>query len=402
MSAIQEAYEAPASPLRTARRIRVAHVNANFFAGAGGIMLRQAAALDGDRYQTTILAPEGDALLDRAERAGLEIVPLHRLSGGRNPNPGADLKAARELQERLRSGGFDVVHTHGAKAGLLGRVTARQVGVPALVHTLHGFPFHRFQAAPIHWTLLEIERRLGRITDWFMSDGTFVASEAVRLRIAPPERIRAVVSPIDPLPPMTEQSRREARMLLGIPGATKVIGTTGRLVVQKAPLDMARAIASLGRSDVVMVWVGDGDLRAETERLVARLGIADRFRLLGNRDDVPRLLPGFDVFAMSSLFEGLPCSILEAMTCGIPVVATAVNSVPELVIAGRTGLVARPGDPASLGLALSYMLDHPDHAARMAVAAADHARKQFRPEMVGQELAEVYDGALRHSSRVAR
>jgi glycosyltransferase involved in cell wall biosynthesis len=402
VSAVQEAHRAPANLVAPDRPIRVAHVNANFFAGAGGVMLRQAAALDPEHYETTILAPGDGPLRDRAESAGLNVVPLRKLRSGRHLYPGADLEAARELRDRLGSGGFDVVHTHGTKAGVLARLAARRVGVPAVIHTLHGFPFHEFQSAPTRRMLLELERRLGRITDWFMTAGTFVASEAVRLRIAAPDRIRAVVSPIDPFPPVTERSRREARALLGLPETAKVIGTTGRLAAQKAPLDMARAIAAIGRDDIVMVWVGDGDLRSKTERLVARLGIADRFLLLGNRDDVPRLLPAFDVFAMSSLFEGLPCSVVEAMTCGIPVVATAVNSVPELVIAGRTGLTARPGDPRSLSVALTYMLDHPEQAARMAAAAAAHVREQFESELIAQATVEVYDGALRYAAMVRR
>jgi glycosyltransferase involved in cell wall biosynthesis len=401
LGAVQEAHRASLAPVRPARPIRVAHINANFFAGAGGIMLRQAAALD-DRYEVTILAPEDGALLDRAESAGLNVVRLRRLRSGRHLYPGADLEAARELRDCMRAGGFDVVHTHGTKAGLLARLVARRVGVPAVIHTLHGFPFHEFQSAPTRRTLLELERRLGRITDWFMTDGTFVASEAVRLRIAPPDRIRAVMSPIDPVAPVTELSRREARAVLGIPESAKVIGTTGRLAAQKAPLDMARAIAAIGRDDIVMVWVGDGDMRGAMERLVARLGISDRFLLLGHRDDVARLLPAFDVFAMSSLFEGLPCSVVEAMHCGIPVVANAVNSVPELVIAGRTGLTARPGDPGSLSVALTYMLDHPEQAARMAAAAAAHVRAQLMPERIGQEAAEVYDNALRYAATGGR
>jgi glycosyltransferase involved in cell wall biosynthesis len=304
------------------------------------------------------------------------------------------------MRDLLR--GFDIVHTHGAKAGFLGRPAGRWAGVSAIIHTFHGFPFHEFQSAPTRRTLLELERGMARITDWFMTDGTFVASEAVRLGLASPDRIRALVSPIDPFPPVTEHSRREARALLGISHGTKVIGTTGRLAAQKAPLDMVRAIAALGRDDVVLVWAGDGDLRADVERLAARLGVAERVRLLGNRTDVPRLLPGFDLFAMSSLFEGLPCSVVEAMTCGIPVVATAVNSVPELVIPGRTGLTARPGDPASLSVALTYMLEHPDEAARMAAAAARTVGEQFRPELIGQEAAEVYDSALRYAATVRR
>jgi glycosyltransferase involved in cell wall biosynthesis len=97
---------------------------------------------------------------------------------------------------------------------------------------------------------------------------------------------------------------------------------------------------------------------------------------------------------MSSLWEGLPCSVVEAMTCGIPVVATAVNSVPEVVISGKTGLVARPGDPVSLSRALAHMLDQPAEAARMAAAARIHIGEQFRSDLLGQELTQVYEMAL--------
>ncbi len=380
------------------RRLRVAHVNANFAAGSGGITLREALALDQDRYSSTILAPGNGSLFERAEGAGLNVVRLQRMGGGRRIYPGADLEAVRELTAQLRAGGFDLVHTHAGRAGAIGRVAAHRVGGCAVVHTLHGFPFNEFQSPVARRVLLTIERRLGRITDYFLTDGTFVASEAVRLKIAPPERVRAVISPIDAVPRVSAATRREARRLLGVPEGAKVVGTAARLAVQKAPLDMVRAIAALRRPDVYMVWLGGGELREKTKRLIEEEGISDRFLLLGDRDDVPHLLPAFDVFAMSSLWEGLPCSVVEAMTCGIPVVATAVNSVPEVVISGRTGLVARPNDPASLSRAIAYMLDHPAEAARMAEAARVQIGEQFRPDLLGQELMEVYETALRLAS----
>jgi glycosyltransferase involved in cell wall biosynthesis len=96
---------------------------------------------------------------------------------------------------------------------------------------------------------------------------------------------------------------------------------------------------------------------------------------------------------MSSLWEGLPCGVVEAMTCRIPVVATAVNSVPEIVVSGRTGVLARPGDAASLAGALAYVLDRPEEAARMAEAARRLVGEQFRSDLLGTELAAVYDRA---------
>lgn len=373
-------------------RLRVAHVTANFADGSGGITLREALALDPGRFSSTIIAPADGTLFGRAEAAGLEVVRLQRMGRGRRVYPWADVEALRELEQHLHAGRYGVVHTHAGRAGAIGRVAAHRVGGAAVVHTLHGFPFNEFQPLPVRRTLQAIERRLGRITHYFLTDGTFVASEAVRLRIARPERVRAVISPIDPVPQTTPERRRAARRALGVPEDVRLVGTAARLAAQKAPLDMVTAIAMLP-PDVHMVWLGDGDLREATRRSIEHQGLADRFVLAGEREDVAELLPALDVFAMSSLWEGLPCGVVEAMTCGVPVVATAVNSVPEIVVSGRTGVLARPGDPRSLADALAYLLDRPEEASRMAEAARRHVGEQFRPDLLGTELAAVYDRA---------
>jgi glycosyltransferase involved in cell wall biosynthesis len=272
--------------------------------------------------------------------------------------------------------------------------------VPAIVHSFHGFPFHQFQPAVVRRSLLAAERGLARITDYFLADGTMVAAEAVRLRLAAPETIRAIASPVDDgIAVATAETRRHARMLLGLPDGATVVGTAARLSRQKAPVDMVRALARLGREDVTVVWIGDGELRPRTEREIRRCGLERRFLLLGERSDVPALLPAFDVFALSSLYEGLPCALVEAMTCGIPVVATAVNSVPEIVIAGRTGLLARPADPAGLAHALRFMLDHPAAAAEMAAAARSHIGAGFRPDVHARDLVVAYGSALELAAR---
>ena len=382
--------------LRTgARRLRVAHVVTKLVAGAGGITLRGALGLDAERYSNTIITAHGGPLLEQAQEAGLEVIRIRHMDGGRGIYPKDDLRGYRELTKQLGAGDFDIVHTHSAKAGGIGRIAAQRVGVEAIVHSFHGFPFHEFQSRPARRTLLTIERRLARITDHFLTDGTAIAAEAVRLKIAPPERIRAIASPIDAdISVATPADRTRARQRLGLPTDAKVIGTAARLDRQKSPLDMVEAIAALERPDVYMVWLGDGHLRPATERLIRRKRLEDRFLLLGERSDVPSFLPAFDVFAMSSLFEGLPCAVVEAMAAGIPVVATAVNSVPEIVISGRTGLLARPGDPDSLARALRHMVDNPRDGARMAAEARAHIGDRFRPEVLGRDLMEVYDWAL--------
>jgi glycosyltransferase involved in cell wall biosynthesis len=380
---------------------RVAIVITRFIAGAGGVALRGALALDPNQYSVTIFTAPGGPLLAEAANAGFKVVQLKHMRPEINLRE--DTSALRELVEGLRESDFDIVHTHSSKAGALGRLAAHHVGVPAIVHTFHGFPFHDFQFGPVRATYIAVERRLGRITDQFLAVGGAVAAQAITLRIAPAERIRAIGSAISlDIIPASPGNRVAARRLMGLPDDALVVGTVGRLAPQKAPQDVVAAIEAMGRPDVFCVWVGDGPLRQEVTRLIERRKLSRQFLLLGERQDVAALLPGFDAFALASYYEGVPCSVVEAMTCGIPVVATAVNSVPEVVIPGRTGLLVPPGAPALLAKALAYLLDHPAEGSRMALAARANLGDRFNPEILGRDLSETYEQALTSRGRTVR
>ena len=372
-----------------------------FIAGAGGVALRGALALDPNEYSVTIFSAPGGSLLAEAEQAGFKVVRLKHMRPELSPRQ--DPSALRELLHELGAGHFDVVHTHSSKAGALGRFAAHRVGVPAIVHTFHGFPFHDFQFGPVRAAYIAIERQLGRITDQFLAVGGAVAAQAISLRIAPTERVRTIASAIQlDIPPVSPSTRASARRLMGLPDTAKVVGTVGRLAAQKAPQDLVAAIEAMGRPDVYCVWVGDGPLREDIARLIERQKLTKQFLLLGERSDVAALLPGFDIFALASHYEGLPCSVVEAMTCGVPVTATAVNAVPEVVVPGRTGLLVPPGAPALLGKAIAYLMDHPSEGARMALAARVHIGNRFDPEILGRDLSETYQLALTDSVRPVR
>jgi len=372
-----------------------------FIAGAGGVALRGALALDRNEHSVTILSAPGGPLLAEAEKAGFKVILLKHMRPEISPRD--DTRGLQELIHLLREGDFDVVHTHSAKAGALGRFAAHRVGVPAIVHTFHGFPFHDFQFGPVRSTYIALERSLGRITDQFLAVGGAVAAQAISLRIAPAERIRTIASAIElDILPASPGNRVAARHLMGLPEDVQVVGAVGRLAPQKAPQDLVAAIEAMGRSNVYCVWVGDGPLRQEVTRLIERRKLTNRFLLLGERHDVAALLPGFDVFALASHYEGLPCSVVEAMTCGIPVVATAVNAVPEVVVPGRTGLLVPANAPMLLGRALAYLLDHPAEGSRMSLAARAQLGDRFDPKVLGRDLAETYELALTSSTRTVR
>jgi glycosyltransferase involved in cell wall biosynthesis len=371
-------------------RLRVAQVVTRFMAGAGGVALRGALALDPEQYEIAFIIGEGDEdLMAKARAAGHEVVLLPHLRSEIAPRD--DRRALADLRACLK--GFDVVHTHSSKAGALGRLAAHRLEIGRIVHTFHGFPFHQFQSWPRRSAYIQIERSVGRFTDVFLAVGPAVAAEAVTRRIAPPERIRTIgVALAKALNPPGPLDRAEARRLLGVPPGMQVVGTVGRLAFQKAPEDFVHALAGLRRSDVFGVWIGDGPLRAKTERIARKLGLADRMLFTGERHDVEALLPGIDVFAMASRYEGLPCAIVEAMSAGLPVVATAVNAVPDLVIAGETGLLAPPGMPDLLGRAIGHLLDNPAYAARLGAAGRERLGEELSPVALGAVLGEAYRG----------
>jgi glycosyltransferase involved in cell wall biosynthesis len=375
------------------RPLRVVTLITRLEGGAGVLALRGAKALDPAEFWVTIVTGSGNYLLDQAAAAGLEVIMEPAL---RTPiDPRSDLRALLALGALLKRRSFDVAHTHTSKAGVLGRIAARRAEVPRIVHTYHGFPFHEFQSRGRRGAYIAVERRLGRITDVALCVGAGVAAEAVRRGLIAPERIRTIGVAVDraagaELPARAPGARDRARRALGLPPGVTVVGAVGRLAYQKAPEDFVAMLQRLGRADVVGVWVGGGELAERVGRL-ARAQPA-RVVLAGERRDVPEILPAFDVFALASRYEGLPTVIVEAMECGIPVVATAVNAVADLVVPGQTGLLVPPQRPDLLAEAVRYLIDQPAVAAGMAVTARARLGERFGTPALRDALAAAYLG----------
>jgi len=398
------------------RRLRVATVITRMTAGAGGVALRGALALNPDRYAVVIVtggaglsgeqmdrtedvltgadavkdAPEGD-LLAAAYEAGLGVVRIPTLVPEISPRK--DAAALRILTGVLREGRYDVVHTNSAKGGALGRVAASRAHVERIVHTYHGFPFHQFQSAWRRGLYVGIERWLGRRTDVCLAVGSGVAAEAIRRRLVRPDQVRTIAPAVDPVCyPAGTAARGIARRRLGLPAGVRLVGTVGRVDYQKAPEQWIDALAEVDGDDVWGLWIGDGPLRRRLLARARKRGLAERFRLLGHREDVTELLPALDVFALASRYEGLPCALIEAIGAGVPVVATAVNAVPDVVIPGETGLLVPADRPHLLGRAIGYLLEEPIEAQRMAAAGRARLGEQFTPYTLGAVLDHIYRG----------
>jgi glycosyltransferase involved in cell wall biosynthesis len=376
------------------RPLRVATVITRLEGGAGQHALRGIQALDRSEFEPLVITGSAGRLADQAADHGiaLRVTPWLRETIA----PASDLRAMRWLTALLGELAPDVVHTHCAKAGAIGRLAARNAGARRIVHTYHGFPFHEFQSPARRNAYLTVERRLGRITDLGLCVGTAVAVEAIRRRLLPPERVVTIGVPIDgeehgarAVPQAADpRARDRARALLGVGAGSLVVGAVGRLTYQKAPEDFVAALRALGRADVTGVWVGDGELAGHVRGLASAAG--QDVVWAGDRADVAELLPGFDVFALPSRYEGLPTAIAEAMACGVPVVATAVNAVADLVEPGVTGLLVPPGRPEALASAIGHLLDAPARAATLARAARTRVGARYGARALGTALAAAY------------
>jgi glycosyltransferase involved in cell wall biosynthesis len=338
-----------------APRARVVHVITRLeWGGAQENTLYTVEHLDPERFDRVLVSGAGGMWDDRAAALpGVRFHPLGELV--REVRPGRDLRAFHSLRtllgkERRKAGGSPlVVHTHSSKAGILGRAAARAAGADVIVHSIHGFGFNDGQRAPVRSFYVGLERLAARWTDSFVA----VSEENIRSGIAegifPREKCRLIRSGFD-TGIFLRGSRAEGRRMIGVPENVPVIGTIAVFKPQKAPADFVKVARLVARHvpEARFVMVGDGELRPEVERTVASAGLSGRFYLLGWRREVPDLLAAFDVFLLTSRWEGLPKVVPQALISGVPVVATAADGTREIVDEGFDGFLAGTGDVETL------------------------------------------------------
>lgn len=351
--------------------------------------------IDPDRFDHRLYAghvapDEGDHLALRAPD-----LPFRRIEGlGRSPSPLADARALRDLVLEMRRFRPDVVHTHTAKAGLLGRVAARLCGVPITVHTFHGHLLHGYFRPLVTRGVTQVERLQARHTTRLLAVGEQVRDDLLSAGVGRPEQYLVVPPGIMISAPPT---RAAARAALGIGEADHVVSFVARLTSVKRPdrvIEVARRIAGV-RDDVTFLICGAGEL---FEDLKADAAGGERVRFLGWRADVETVYAASDLVLLTSDNEGMPVSLIEASMCGVPAVATDVGSVSEVVLHGQTGFVV-PSDVEAITQAILRLIDDPVIRERMGRAAAAHACAQFSRDRLVSDMERLYEELDQATSR---
>jgi glycosyltransferase involved in cell wall biosynthesis len=307
-------------------------------------------------------------------------------------SPLRDLRALVALTAALRREGAAIVHTHSSKAGILGRHAARKARVPAIVHTVHGWGWHDGTAPVLRSLYARAERVAARRCNRLVAVSAAVRREGLARGIGESSLYEVIPPGIDTRPfedlvalrARGERIRRE----LGIPQGRPVAGSVGRLSPQKNPCMLIDAIR--GVPDLHLLLVGDGPLRGALERHALELGLAERVHFAGLQADPAPWYAAMDVFVLTSLWEGLPLTCIEAVAAGIPILAPEVAGVPEVVPPPPAGRVLPPGDVPALESALRQVVDDLPAARAAVLAQRDRILAAHSRETMLRRVADLY------------
>ncbi len=317
-----------------------------------------------------------------------------RIEGlGRALKPGDDVRALAQLIKEIRVFRPHIIHTHTAKAGVLGRTAAKLAGTgSATVHTFHGHLLHGYFSPAKTKAVIAVERALARATTQLVAVGPQVRDELLAAGIGKPNQF-TIIPPGLALPP--GPSKNDARSELDLPKDVPVIGFIGRLTAIKRPDRFAEVvrIVHAQQPDAHFLVAGEGD---QAERL--REATTDlQVTTLGWRDDVATLLAACDAVLLTSDNEGTPLSLIQAGMAGLPVIASDVGSVRDVVTDGKTGWLAKP-DSDDLSRAVLDCLDYPQEASRRGVVGKAHANAKFGVQRLVADHADLYRDLVKRAN----
>lgn len=318
----------------------------------------------------------------------------------RELSPVKDVLAFWALVRLFRRERPVIVHTHTSKAGALGRLAARMAGVPVVVHTPHGHVYYGHFGRFLSWLFLRIERALARVTTSMIALTEAERDDHLAQRVGSRDRFAVIPSGID--------VGRFRRVAVGTgarppgtayPDGAFVIGSVGWLTPVKGHAVLIKALARLkpAHPPVHLLLIGTGALRDDLRQLADRLGVGSSVELLGMRTDVAECLGAMSCFVLPSLNEGMGRALVEAMAAARPVVASRVGGIPAIVEDRRTGLLVPPGDAEALAAAIADVIEHPERARALALAARERIGESFSAPAMVRAVEAVYEDALKRT-----
>lgn len=356
--------------------------------GGGQIhLLSLAKGLDRERFDVSVCSQGKGALTEELRILGIKHFPV----GFRKRNWRQNV---REIASVVGKQNPDLLHTHGGVAGLYGRWAARKSRMPIIVHTLHGIHYLHYRNILFKRIYITLERYFSRFTDALIFVSEADRKSGQKHKLSAEKKMVTLKNGIefDLYQQMEENAKQEKIKELGLEEFRPVIGSVARLHRQKGLTYLVRAARDISQvfPAVKIVVVGGGPLRKKLAAEARRLGVENRLSFVGERRDIPQILSVFDVFVLSSLWEGLPYVLMEAAALAKPVVATDVEGVREIIKPGKTGLLVPPKNPEDLARAVITLLQDPDHASTLGMNLKKEASGQFGLDRMLAEMESLY------------
>ena len=383
-------------------RPRVVHVITRLVAGgAQENTILSCAGLLKRGYDVSLITgpeagPEG-SLLERAKAAGIPVIIQKSLR--RNPRVLLDLFTVISLARRFRRERPAIVHTHSSKAGIIGRLAAWLAGVPIILHTNHGLPFHRRQWWIVNraWRLLE--KLVAPMTCKFICVGETMKRDSIEAGLGPPERHEVVYSGMDiPTFEHYAASRADLRPRFGFGNDEPVVGWVGRFVKQKGARDLPEILERILKANhkAKVHLVGDGPLRPAIEDNLEEREFSERVLYAGRvaPEMVSSYMSAMDVLILTSYWEGLPRVAVQGALAGLPVVAYEVEGASEVIRSGETGHLVPSGDKGALADKVIEVLGRPDRGRSMGEKGRRFVGDRFDSTKMVDALAKLYEELL--------
>ncbi len=371
----------------TVSPIRVLHLFVTLpVGGAENLLLSILRQLDPTRYESVVCTlGERGILATQVEALGVPLVELGLMRGGSRG------RAVQVLAELLRRERIDLLHAHLYHANLIGRLAARRAGIPAVISIHNTYTRPKWHRRFINWWLAR------SYTGAIIAGSAEIRCDILRYDHVPTELVEVIPNAVDLSRSVSTLTRQVARERLGLAPDAYVLGTVGRLEEQKGHRFLLDALYHLRAEglETVLLLVGGGREVVALREQAARLALGDRVRFLGMRDDLGDLFRAMDLFVMPSLWEGLSLAMLSAMAAELPVVATNVGGVPEVLGDDERGFVVPPGDAVALADRIAWCHDHPDAVARAGTVGATHVCANYSDAALVKRVEAVYERVYR-------
>jgi len=375
------------------QRFNVLHIITKLeLGGAQKSALYIVTLLNKDRYNLSLVTSnEGVLIPDALNIPKINVSFLPTLK--RTIDPIRDFLTLISLTRFIKNKKFDIVHTHSSKAGILGRWAARFAGVPVILHTIHGWGFHDRQNLLMRRFFIFLERITAKITDKLISVSQSDIKKGLDAGIATADKYTLIRYGI-PIREFTncKVNIKKKKEELGLKTDSPVVGMVAGFKPQKAPEDFLKVVAVVKKvfPETKFLLVGDGILRKKLENLRNRFNLKNDLVFAGWRRDIPQIMSILDVFVLTSLWEGSPISLLEAMGCALPIVATSTGGAQETVQNGINGFLVSAGDIQAMAQRIVTLLENKVLACKMGQEGRKSLDFSFEIKYTVKQIDKLY------------